>query len=172
MKALPYPTYLIRVFDATRKDTRLHVHRRADLLLQEGYGQRKALGGGVIAFGTGNDKGEGRSAVIVIGEELACIEHHSEQPPRYIPPSSHAMHKRAIERLKELGYDGREPECIWAWPDLVLITIWPSKQAGLVVAVAEPRLLGDHGLLLGLSYEADTAQQCMAKEEAEETKVF
>lgn len=175
MRALRYPTYLIRVMDSTREHTYLHAHDRADELLKYAY-EQEAVGSGLIAFGkrASGQREYGWSAVVVTAQELACAKHHSGKPPKVIKPSTFSTYEKALKRLRELGYDGREPAAIYAWSDLVLITIWPGKDVGLIVAAVDGKLMGEHGRLKGVEYTAKTANECYAEleEGAEAAKVF
>lgn len=164
MKALTYPTYLIRAFDSTRSVVNLHAHRRADYLLKVAYKQREVVGSGAIAFGKGDDKGQGFSAVVVTAEELPCVKHKSGKPPKVITPSNRTVHEKAVGRLEELGYNGREPNNIYAWSDIVLITMLPGEKSGLVVAAVDADAILEH-VLTQLKFDGKTSFDCKKRDE-------
>lgn len=167
MKIPPYPSYLMRVFVPGEYPT-LYVAQEANRLLQSLEPEAKVIGGGTVAMVRQKRTPVKAAAVVMANELLRCVEHRSGNPPQAILPSQRAKHEAAIKRLRELGYKGRDPEYIYAWPDIVLITLWPSNTVGVIVAAHGEDAVKD-GVVTGLKYTALHSYECLDEENDDET---
>jgi len=170
VKIPPYPSYLMRVFVPGERPT-LYIGQEANRLLSRLEPEATVVGSGTVAMVRKGRKPLKAAAVVMANELLRCVRHRSGNPPKAILPSQRATHETAIARLKELGYRGREPEHIYAWPDIVLVTLWPSTSVGVVVAAHKEDAVTD-GVVTALEYTALHSYECLEEDDGKAAAGF